>query len=143
MSKRFADDIDCQNIAHNGELIISGMVHIDFTASMPMTLSPERYDSYTRTWKPLPSVPFPRNRTILAVFGVFLYSFGGLHSDPQVITSGVCRLNLTDGITWQTLSPMPHPRIDQGSLTYNGRFYFFGAYEETEDRASFKLSIIG
>ena len=95
-SRRFAFGTDCISVAQNGELIISCAVHADFNTGELLSFFPvETFDSYSRMWSPLPSLPF-RQGSLLAVFGRILHSFGGADPFTGAISSVVSRLNLIE-----------------------------------------------
>ena len=115
VSKRYADDSDCRNIAHNGEIILSCVVHSDlYSGDLAHVCPAETFDSYTRAWKQFPSSSFPYNGPTIAILDGFLYSFGGYSCHGGIITNNVNRLDLTDGNTWQERSPMLSCKIGFG-----------------------------
>ena len=96
-SRRFAMDSDCISIAQNGELVVGCVVHTNLNTSEADTFyPPEIFEVYCRRWRPLPSLPFPCNGSLLAVFGNCMYSFGGLDPGNHTITSVVSKCNLIE-----------------------------------------------
>ena len=64
---------------------------------------------------------------------------GGKDPYTDEVTGTVTRLNLSASYMWEVRSPMLHPRIDEGSVVFDGRFYVFGGYQNTYNKIDMRV----
>lgn len=88
----------------------------------------EEYDPATNTWTKKTSMPTPRMWVGIAVVENKIYAIGGDSGNWEV---GIAPTNVNEVYdpatdTWETLTPMPTPRMNLEANVVNGKIYVIG-----------------
>ena len=94
----------------------------------------DKHGSYKHVRKRLHHSPSPpKNQSLFAVFGTFVYAFGGRDLYTDAIKGAVRGLKWSEGGTWEERTPMLARRTSEGSITFGGRFYILRIDQDTEE----------
>ena len=92
------------------------------------------YDPQTNSWTTLASMPTPRSNFGIAVFGKEIFCIGGEIGNGtalgQLLATGVNEVYDSSTNTWKTLAAMPTQKQSFQAVTFNGKVYCVGGYQQ-------------